>query len=53
LPTVPESPRLSALSGSLGLAVALGVVYYAIGNALRQAGGRDANYVRAEIRFGW
>ena len=29
------------------------VVHYAIGSAVRAAGGHDANYVGVEIRYGW
>ena len=28
-------------------------VHYAIGSTIRTAGGRDANYVSVEVRYGW
>ena len=33
--------------------VALDAVLYAIGTAIRQAGGRDANYVSVQVSYGW
>ncbi|CAJ3398332.1 alginate export family protein [Burkholderia pseudomallei] len=35
------------------LAAALEVVHFQIGDALRAAGGRNADYVGAELKFGW
>jgi len=34
-------------------AIGLGAVHYAIGPAVRQAGGHDANYVGVELRCAW
>ena len=34
-------------------AIGLGAVHYAIGRAVRQAGGHDANYVGVELRYAW
>jgi hypothetical protein len=28
-------------------------VHYAIGTAIRQAGGRDANYLGVQVSYGW
>ena len=33
--------------------IGLGAVHYAIGSAVRQAGGHDANYVGVELRYAW
>ena len=33
--------------------VALDAVHYAIGTAIRQAGGRDANYLSVQVSYGW
>jgi hypothetical protein len=35
------------------LAGAVEAVHYAVGDAIRDAGGRDADYVGVELRFGW
>jgi hypothetical protein len=35
------------------VSLALEVVHFAIGDALRGAGGHDSNYVGAEIKYGW
>ena len=34
-------------------AIGLGAVRYAIGSAVREAGGHDANYVGVELRYAW
>jgi hypothetical protein len=34
-------------------AVTCDAVHYAIGNAIRQAGGHNANYLGLELRYGW
>ncbi|MEJ0067564.1 MAG: alginate export family protein [Pseudomonadota bacterium] len=34
-------------------AVALEAVHFAVGDAIRRAGGHDANYVGLEFKFGW
>ena len=34
-------------------AIGLGAVHYAIGTAVRQAGGHNANYVGVELRYAW
>ncbi|WP_458395715.1 alginate export family protein [Rhizobium ruizarguesonis] len=31
----------------------LEAVHYQVGSALRNAGGRDSNYFRAELKFSW
>ena len=33
--------------------VAFDAVHYAIGTAIRQAGGRDANYLGVQVSYGW
>jgi Alginate export len=35
------------------ISLALEVVHFAIGDALREAGGHDSNYVGAEFKYGW
>jgi hypothetical protein len=35
------------------ISLALEAVHFAIGTAVRDAGGRDSNYVGAEIKYGW
>jgi hypothetical protein len=34
-------------------AVALEIVHFAVGSAIRRAGGHDSNYLGAEIKYGW
>jgi hypothetical protein len=35
------------------VALALEVVHFAVGDALRNAGGHDSNYIGAEFKYGW
>ena len=35
------------------VSLALEVVHFAIGTAIRQVGGHDSDYVGAEIKYGW
>jgi hypothetical protein len=35
------------------ISLALEVVHFTIGDAIRDAGGHDSDYVGAEFKFGW
>ena len=48
-----SSTRCADWAVSANLAAALEVVHFQVGQSLRELGARNADYVGAEMKFGW